>query len=92
MDISQSNNQVPADLLSGKKLADLFDSGQLREKLKEMPRETLEFAADTNNDANLVETVLKSLQATEPDKANMEYAARVVEVMRRIAKKILEEA
>ncbi len=92
MDLSQTSGQIPADLLSGKKLASLFDSGRLREGLKEMSRETLEYASVEQNNAALVDSVLKSLKETEPEKANIEYAARVVEVMRRIAKNILEEA
>ncbi len=92
MDIAQTNNQIPPDLLSGRKLASLFDSGKLRDGLKQMARETLEFAANEQNNAALVESILKSLKETEPDKANMEYAARVVEVMRRIAKNVLGES
>lgn len=92
MNTFQTGSQIPADLLSGKKLSDLFDSGKIREGLKAMPRETLEFAANEQNNMALVESILKSLKITEPEKANMEYAARVVEVMRRIAKNVLEES
>lgn len=91
MNTSQARTKIPAELVSGKKLSDLFDSGRIREGLKAMPRETLEFAADEQNNTSLVESILKSLKTTEPDKANIEYAAKIVEVMGRIAKNVLEE-
>ncbi len=92
MNTSQANDQIPAELRSGRKLSELFDSGKIREGLKAMPRETLEFAADEQNNTALVESILKSLETTEPDKANIEYAVKVVEVMQTIAKNVLEES
>ena len=80
---------IPSDLLAWKQIISLFDEGKLRAKLKEMSQETLEFVAEEKNETVLVESLIKTLREVDPEKANIEYAAQVVEMMRNIALFIL---
>ena len=61
--------------LPWKEVLELVES----EQLTAIPTETLEFAVEENNYQFLVESALKSLETSDPEKANLEYAAVLAE-------------
>lgn len=92
MNTNLSDSVIPADLLAWKKISTLFETGELRDKLKGFSKETLEFAANEANVEKMVDSILAYLKVNEPEKANVEYASKVVDIMRRIANNLLSEA
>ncbi len=73
--------------LPWKEVLELVES----EQLTAIPTETLEFAVEENNYQFLVESALKSLETSDPEKANLEYAAKLADKMKEIASRVLAE-
>lgn len=72
-------------------ISELVNSEHFGDKFSVIPTETLEFAVDEDNYQLLVETALESIKKTEPEKANLEYAAYVADLMKKFASQILRE-
>lgn len=66
-------------------------SSSFSERIESIPTETLEFAVKEDNYQALVESAMETLKTTEPAKANLEYAAKMADLMKGFAKRVLKE-
>lgn len=65
------------DSLPWLEILELMKSNPFSEKIESIPTETPEFAVKADNYQSLVESDMEALQKTEPEKANLEYAANI---------------
>lgn len=79
------------DSLPWTEVSALVNSEQFGDKCAAIPTETLEYAVDDNNYQTLVDAALESIKKTEPEKANLEYAAQVADLMIKFAAQVLRE-
>lgn len=77
--------------LPWQEISKLINSDQYKEQFASVPTETLEFAVDENNYQLLVEAALQSLKLTDPEKANLEQAAKIADKMKDFAAQALLE-
>lgn len=86
-----SDKPVLLNSLPWEQISEIVHFGKFADKFASIPTETLEFAADEQNQELLVEEAMKSLKTSDPDRANIEQAAIVAEMMRDFAIQILKE-
>jgi len=86
-------NTTPASLnsLPWRQISQIVHSDKFSDKFESIPTETLKFAADKQNQEVLVKEALKSLKISDPERANIEQAVIVAEMMRGFATQILRE-
>lgn len=84
------NTSVLANL-PWSEISELVSSQQFGDKFSTIPTETLEFAVNEDNYQMLVEAALESIKKTESEKANLEYAAYVADLMKKFATQVLRE-
>lgn len=86
-----SDNTQASASLPWTEVSALMNSEQFGDRFAVIPTETLEYATDSNNYQALVETALENIKKTEPEKANLEYAAQVADLMIKFATQVLRE-
>jgi hypothetical protein len=79
------------DSLPWQEISELINSEKFLDKFAAIPTETLEFAIDEDNYQVLVESALESLKVSVPEKANLEYAAKIADTMKDFASQVLLE-
>lgn len=72
-------------------ILEMAKSKRFEGKFDTIPEETLKFVMDDNNKSMVIESALKSLQTSDPENANSEYAERVADVMKEFASRVLRE-
>lgn len=88
---SNTDNIPELSLLPWSEILELSKFDRLGEKFNSIPDETLLFAMREINREILIESALKSLQETDPERANFEQAIKVADIMREFALRLLAE-
>lgn len=70
---------------------ELVTNGLFSDQFKDISIEAYQTASVEDNQEMLVKIVLKTLEKTDPEKANIEHAAQIAEKMQQFAKEKLEE-
>lgn len=78
------------DSLPWAEILELMKSSPFSEKIESIPTETLEFAVKADNYRSLVESAMEALKKSDPEKANLEYAAKMADLMKEFASKVLK--
>lgn len=81
---TQKLNQLPWELM-----IKAIELEEYKQQLDEISDVVFDFVLSEATDEELVETSLEALKKVDPDKANLEYAARVVDYMKVFAKQEL---
>ncbi len=88
---SKTDNIPELSLLPWIEILELSKSDRFGEKFNSIPEETLLFAMRESNREILIDSALKSLQETDPERANFEQAIKVADIMREFALRVLTE-
>lgn len=88
---SNSDSSATVGSLPWSEILELSKSDKFGERFNAIPEETLLFAMRESNRELLIESALKSLETSDPEKANLEYATKVADMMREFALRVLAE-
>lgn len=72
-------------------ISQLINSEQFKTAFSAVSTETLEFVVNDDHYQALVEAALEGIKTTEPEKANLEYAALIADTMKKFATQVLLE-
>ena len=76
--------------VSWDEIVKLIKGAQYEHILKKIKPSTLKFVLDKKNADKVIKSLLKVLQNTDPENATPDYAQKLMEIMRKVADKVLK--